>query len=152
VADLAEKLRPIRSGTVDAGVVASVRVDGRPLRTIARVKPSGDRLMISPFDPSDTPAITRALAAASLSAYAVDPTTVSVSVPPLSTEQRQKIGRHAKQVGEEARVAIRSIRQQARKAIDSGGRGSYKGVQEATDEAVEQIDRLVSQKLNEIDA
>ena len=80
----------------------------------------------------------------------MNPTMVAVSVPPMSGEQREEIARHVKRLGEEAKVAIRSIRQQARKQIEASGRGSLKRAQEATDEAVDEVDRLVKRKLEEL--
>jgi ribosome recycling factor len=53
-------------------------------------------------------------------------------------------------LGEEAKIAIRAIRQQTRKQIESSGRGSLKRVQEATDAAVVEIERLVKAKLDEL--
>ncbi len=68
----------------------------------------------------------------------------------MSGEQRQEIARHVKKLGEEAKVAIRAIRQQTRKQIEASGRGSFKRAQEATDEAVAEIERLVKAKLQEL--
>jgi ribosome recycling factor len=109
-----------------------------------------DRILVNPFDKGNVPAIVRALGEARLNAYAINPTTVSVSVPPISGEQRAEIARHVKRLGEEAKVAIRAIRQEARKKIETTGRGSHRGVQEATDAAVAEMDRLVREKIEEV--
>ena len=95
-----------------------------PINRLGAVKSQGDRILITPFDRANVPAIVKALNESRLSAYALNPTTVSVSVPPMSVEQRQEIARHVKKLGEEAKVAIRAIRQQARKQIEASGRGS----------------------------
>ena len=71
-------------------------------------------------------------------------------MPPISVEQRREIAKHVKKLGEEAKVAIRTIRQQTRKQIESSGRGSLKRAQEATDEAIAEIERLVKAKLEEL--
>jgi ribosome recycling factor len=65
----------------------------------------------------------KALGEALLNAYALNPTTLSVSVPPISEEQRGEITRHVKRLGGEASIAIRAIRQEARKQIEVSGRG-----------------------------
>jgi ribosome recycling factor len=80
----------------------------------------------------------------------MDPETVAVSVPPISREERERTARHVKDLGEQARVAVRQIRQEARKAIDASGRGSQRAVQESTDAAIAQIDELVQSKIKEI--
>jgi ribosome recycling factor len=68
---------------------------------------------------------------------------LSVSVPPISVEQRGEIARHVKKLGENAKIAIRAIRHKARKQIEVSGRGSQRRVQESTDAAVAEIDGLV---------
>jgi ribosome recycling factor len=114
------------------------------------MKQQGDRILITPFDKADVPAVVKALGEDRLNAYALNPTTLSVSVPPISTEQRGEIARHVKKLGEEAKMAIRAIRQEARKQIEVTGRGSQRRVQEATDAAVAEIDRLVKGKIEEV--
>ena len=52
--------------------------------------------------------------------------------------------------GERGVDQIRAIRQQTRKQIESSGRGSLNRVQEATDEAIAEIERLVKAKLEEL--
>jgi len=75
---------------------------------------------------------------------------VCISVPQMSVEQREEILRHVKKLGDEAKIAVRGIRQQARKQIETSGRGSLRAVQEATDVAVEEIEQLVKAKVVEL--
>jgi ribosome recycling factor len=154
VQHFAEQLRGIRSGTISIGLIDTVRVavGGNlvPLNRLGTARLQGDRILIAPFDAGQVRAIVKSLNDARLSAYAVNPTTVAVSVPPMSVEQRQEIARHVKKLGEEAKVAIRAIRQQTRQQIESSGRGSFKRAQEATDGAVAEIERLVKAKLDEL--
>src|SRR5262245_1493214 len=151
---LAEQLAGMRPGSLSVGFVETFRVRARgqslPLAKLAAVTSQGDRIVVRPFDPADVPSVVKALTDARLDAYALDPTTVAVSVPPISGEQRDEMARHIKKLGEEAKVAIRSIRQEARKQIAARGRGSERAVQEATDAAVTEIDRLVKAKIGEI--
>jgi ribosome recycling factor len=94
--------------------------------------------------------VVKALTESRLNAYALNPSTVSVSIPPISGEQRAEIARHVKKLGEDAKIAIRAIRQEARKLIEASGRGSQRSVQDVTDEAVSEIDRLVQKKIKEV--
>jgi ribosome recycling factor len=150
----AEQIRGIRGGTISIALIQTIRVDcqGRsvPINRLGAVKSQGDRIVITPFDRATVPSIVRALTESRLSAYALNPTTVSVSIPALSVEQRDETGRHIKKLGEEAKIAIRSIRQQARKQIEVSGRGSQRAVQEATDVAIDEVDKLVKAKLGEL--
>ena len=146
----AEQIRGIRSGTISIGLIQTVRVDSVPMNRLGAVKSQGDRILITPFDRAHVPSIVRALTESRLSAYALNPTTVCVSIPPLSVEQREETARHVKKLGEEAKIAIRTIRQQARKQIEVSGRGSQRAVQEATDAAIEEIEQLVKAKVGEL--
>jgi ribosome recycling factor len=114
------------------------------------IKQQGDRILVTPFDKADVPAVVKALTEARLNAYALNPTTVSVSVPPISAEQRGEIARHVKKLGEDAKIAVRAIRQEARKQNEVTGHGSQRSVQEATDAAVAEINRLVKGKIEEM--
>ena len=154
VSHLAEQLVGIRTGTISLGFIETVRVDCHgnsvPIRRLGVIKQQGDRILVTPFDKADVPAVVKALTEARLNAYALNPTTVSVSVPPISGEQRAEIARHVKKLGEDAKIAIRQIRQEARKQIEASGRGSQRAVQDATAEAVAEIDRLVKEKIKEV--
>ena len=151
---LAEQLRGIRTGTVDRGVIQTIHVDLQgnsvPINRLGVVKMQGDRVLVMPFDRASVPAVVKALTESRLSAYALNPTTVCISVPPMSVEQREEILRHVKKLGEEAKIAVRGIRQQARKQIETSGRGSLRAVQEATDATVEEIEQLVKAKVSEL--
>jgi hypothetical protein len=57
----------------------------------------------------------KAATEARLNAYALNPRAVAVSVPPASGEQRAEMARHVTKLGEEAKVAVRTVRQDASK-------------------------------------
>lgn len=75
---------------------------------------------------------------------------VAVVVPRVGGEQAAEFTKHVKKLGDQARIAVRMICQDARKQIAARGRGSERAVQEATDAAVEDIERLVKAKVNRI--
>jgi ribosome recycling factor len=151
---LADQLRVIRTGTISAGLVHAVRVncEGNQIAVgrLGAIKSQGDRILIEPFDRGYVAGIVKALNAARLGAYALNPSTIAVSVPPISVEQRIETARQIKKLGEDAKIAVRSIRQQARKHIEATGRGSRNAVQDATDGAVQEIERLIESKLREL--
>jgi ribosome recycling factor len=154
VRHLAGQLAGIRPGTVSVGFVETFRVtvhgNSDPIARLAAVIKQGDRIVVTPFDPAVVPAVVKALTDSKLSAYALSPKAVAVSVPPVSGEQREQTVRHVRKLGEEAKVAVRSVRQDARKQIAARGRGSERAVQEATDAAVAEVERLVGAKVKEL--
>lgn len=154
VRHFAAQLAGIRPGVLSVGFIETFRVslhgNSVTVGKMAAVASRGDRIVITPFDPAGVPAIVRALADARLNAYALNPKTVGVGIPPVSGEQRAEMARHVKKLGEGARIAVRSIRQEARKQIAARGRGSERAVQEATDAAVAEIEALLKAKLAEL--
>jgi ribosome recycling factor len=154
VRHLAEQLGGIRPETLSVGFLETFRVPAQggtlALKRVAVIARQGERIVITPFDPTTVAAIVKALTDARLNAYALNPQSLCVSVPPMSGEQRTAMARHVKKLGEEARVAVRAVRQDARKQIAARGRGSQRAVQEATDAAVAEIDRRVAAKLAEL--
>ena len=156
VRHLADQLAGIRPGTLSVGFVESFRVaaygNAIALGKLAGVTRQGDRIVVTPFDPAHVPAVVKALTEARLNAYALDPRTVAVGVPPVSGEQRQELARHVKKLGDEARIAVRMMHQDARKQIAARGRGSERAFLEATDEAIVEIERLVKAKVAEVGA
>jgi ribosome recycling factor len=151
----AEQLRGIRTGTIGVGLIQTIRVDCQgasvPINRLGAIKSQGDRILITPFDRANVPRIVKALTDSRLGAYALDPTTVCVSIPPMSVQQRQETVRHVKKLGEEAKIAVRAIRQQARKQIEVSGRGSQRAVQEPTDASIRDIEELVKAKVAELE-
>jgi ribosome recycling factor len=151
VRHLADQLSGIRPGQLSVGFIETFRVsfhgNSVSIGSMAAVRSQGDRIVVTPFDPAGVPAIVKALAGARLNAYALNPKDVGVGVPPVSVEQRAEMARHVKKLGEEAKIAVRAIRQDARKQIAARGRGSERAVQEATDAAVAEIESLVKAKM-----
>jgi len=151
---LAGQLKGMRTATTSPASVNTIRVtwDGgsAPVGKLARITQQGDRVVVTPFDRELVPAITRALVDARQNAYAMDPTRIAVSVPSMSAEQREEIGRLVRNLAEEARVAVRQVRQDIRKQLAAAGRRSDRVVQELTDAAIADIDRLAKAKLEEL--
>jgi ribosome recycling factor len=154
VGHLAEQLAGIRAGTLSIGFIETFRVslqgNSVAIGRMASVTGQGDRIMITPFDPAGVSAVVKALLEARLNAYSLNPRTVCIGVPPVSGEQKAELARHVKKLGEEAKVAVRAIRQDARKQIAARGKGSERAVQEATDAAVSEIESLLKTKLGEL--
>ena len=143
VAHLKDQLAGIRPGTLSVGFVETFKYDGRALKDIAVVTSVKERIHVIPHDRTRTNGIAKALEQGKLNAYALNPTTVCVPVPPISGEQKDEMAKHIKSLGEAAKIAVRAIRQAARKGADEK---ADKAIQKETDAAVKEIDALVESK------
>ena len=141
------------------------RFNGSPPRTVTSVitnlipASTSNSSPEVPRPPTEAPRLPyhapKATVAISLTAPAVKnglPGATDVSVPPVSGGHREQMVRHVKRLGEEAKVAVRSIRQEVRKQIAVRGRGSERAVQEATEVAVAEGEKLVKAKGKEMGA
>ncbi len=124
VALLADQLKGVRTGRASTGLVESIRVDyygsSTPLKQVANLStPEPQQILIRPFDPSAIGDIIKAIQTSDLGLTPFsDNKAVRLNVPPLSGEQRKKLAARVKDLAEEARVSIRSIRRDANKQAD----------------------------------
>jgi len=151
VKHLEEQLRGIRAGALSIGFLESFRVPHQgstvPLAKVAVISPGKQTFHVRPFDPALVPAIEKTLVDSKLSAYRLNPTTVAVSIPPLSGEQKESIAKHVRKLGEEAKIAVRAIRQRSRNAAEEK---NDKRIQKETDAAVAMIEGLVARKVADL--
>lgn len=125
LAHLKNNLAGIRTGRATPGLVDSVRVtvygSQTPLKQLASVgAPEPNQLVIRPFDPSTIKDIEKAIVASELG---LNPQNqggiIRINIPPLSTDVRKKLVTRIKELAEEARISIRSIRRDANKAVET---------------------------------
>ena len=100
----------IRTGRANPGLVDSLRVD---------VYGSPTPIKVRPFDPSTIKDIEKALRASELGFNPQnDGRILRITIPSLSTDVRRKMTARIKELAEESRVSIRSVRRDANKAAD----------------------------------
>jgi len=123
--------------------------------------PEPRMLLVSPFDPSTTQDIERAIRDSKLGLNPVAAEkSIRVPIPELSEERRKEMVKLVKQLSEEAKVGIRSARKegmdQAKKMkadnvlAEDGQRDHEQEVQKLTDRFVKEIDELVESKEAEV--
>ncbi|MDP6963158.1 MAG: ribosome recycling factor [Planctomycetota bacterium] len=121
----AHDIRGIRTGRANTGLIENIRVDyygsPTPLSQVGNISVLEARtLFVKPFDPSTAPAIEKAISSADLGLTAVsDGGGVRVSVPFLSEDQRNKMVSRLKTMSEDAKVAMRNIRRDFIKEVES---------------------------------
>lgn len=153
------ELAKVRTGRAHPGMLDGIKVEAygaeMPLNQVANVAaPEAQLLQITPFDPSNIQQIAAAIR--NDQSLGLNPSddgrVVRVPVPPLTEERRRQLVKQAAEKLEEARIALRSVRQDGLKEAKRKKEG--KELSEDDVKLVEkEIDRLMSEsqaKLEEI--
>lgn len=153
------ELAKVRTGRAHPGILDGIKVEAygaeMPLNQVANVTaPEAQLLQITPFDPSNIQQIAAAIR--NDQSLGLNPSddgrVVRVPVPPLTEERRRQLVKQAAEKLEEARIALRSVRQDGLKEAKRKKEG--KELSEDDVKLVEkEIDRLMSEsqaKLEEI--
>ena len=162
VETLKHNLAKVRTGRAHPGLVDHLKVDyygtETPIPQVANVTLADARtIAIQPWDKKMVQAVEKAIRDSDLG---VNPATsgdvIRVPMPPLTEERRRELAKIVKHEGENAKVAIRNIRRDAMnhvKALLKDGEVSEdddkraeKEIQQLTDKAVADIDRIVAEK------
>lgn len=157
VTHFAEELKKVRTGRAHPSMLDSVMVEAygtiMPLNQVATVTaPEGQLLQVTPFDPSNLQAIASAIRADQ--SLGLNPSddgrVVRVPVPALTEERRKQLVKQTGEKVEEARIALRNVRQDALKEVRR-----QKEAKELTEDdanrAEKAIDELMSEQTNTID-
>ena len=118
-------LTGIRTGRANPGLVDSLRVEvygsPTPIKALASVgAPEPNQIVVRPFDPGTIKDIEKALHASGLGLNPQsDGRVIRITIPALSTDVRRKMTARIKELAEESRVSIRSVRRDANKAADT---------------------------------
>ncbi|MCD8095611.1 MAG: ribosome recycling factor [Ruminococcus sp.] len=156
----------VRAGRANPTVLDKIRVDyygsPMPINQLASVSVAEARvLMISPWDKSSLKPIEKAIQASELGINPQnDGQVIRLIFPQLTEEDRKSLVKDVKKMGEESKVAIRSIRRDAMdkcKAKKKDGelteddlKHAENKIQKITDKYVKEIDAKVAEKGEEI--
>jgi ribosome recycling factor len=163
---LKAELVSIRTGKASPSLLDPVRVDAygsmMPLSQVASISvPQPRLLVVQPWDKTLVQPIIKAIQKADLGLNpADDGELIRVPIPPLTEERRNELVKRVKQIGEEARIAIRNIRRDVNEEIkrlqkdghaseDDAHRGTQE-VQKKTDHYIEMVDEILQRKEKEI--
>ena len=123
IENLEERYINIRAGRANPAMLNGVMVDfygsPTPISSIANITvPEARQLFVKPFDRSTLKNIEHAIIAANLG---INPTNngemIIITIPALTEDKRRDYVKQAKALSEEAKVALRNIRQDANNAI-----------------------------------
>lgn len=162
---LESELQKIRAGKANPAMLDSVSVDyygsPTPISQVANVTIADARtLMVQPWEKHMVPVIGRAIRDAGLGLNPIeDSMSVRVPIPPLNEERRKQLVKQTKTEGEDAKVAVRNIRQDTNnklKQLQKDGKaedmikGAEAEVQTLTNKFVAKVDDLLKAKEAEI--
>lgn len=159
-----DEMKKVRTGRAHPDMLAGIKVEvyGQymPLNQVANITVADATLLvITPFDPSNIQAIAAAIRADQTLGLnpADDGRVIRVPIPALTEERRREIVKTASSKVEEAKVAIRNVREDARKAIKSAEdlgedvkKRAEKEIDELTKEFSDKIDAEFKTKSDEI--
>jgi ribosome recycling factor len=163
---LAEQFTGVRTGRATTALFEKLMIEvygsEMPLNQVANIKaPDAQTVVIEPWDKSVMSHIDKAIQASDLGLTpSNDGTVLRVSFPALTEERRRELAKLCHGYAEEARIAVRNVRQKANRGIEDqkGEDGvseddihrAMEQVQKVTDSAIEGIGKLLEKKEAEI--
>lgn len=119
-----DELAGLHAGRATPALVENVKVNyygvPTPLKQLAVITaPQSNLLVIKPYDPASAGDIHKALLKAEIGlGVQSDGKIVRATVPPLSQERRKKLVSRAKEICEQAKIAMRNVRRDINKRIE----------------------------------
>lgn len=158
VAHFEEELKKVRTGRAHPSMLDGITIEAygqkMPLNQVANVMaPEPQMLTVTPFDPSNLQAIAAAIRADQTLGLnpSDDGRLVRVPIPPLTEERRKQIVKQTSEKVEDARIALRNVRQDALK--EAKRLKDDKAISEDDQKRGEKaIDDLVAQANTKLDA
>jgi ribosome recycling factor len=143
VAHFENEIKKIRTGRAHPDMLDGVTVEvygtKMPLNQVASVSaPEPQQILITPFDPSNVAHISAAIS--NNPALGLNPSddgrNIRVPIPPLTEERRREIVKLLNEKVEDARIALRNVREEARKAAKT-----LKDAKELSEDDVKRIEK-----------
>ena len=149
------RLTNIRAGRANPALLNGIMVDyygtPTPIQSLANIlAPEARQLLIKPFDRSCIKDIEKAINEANIG---INPTNngemVILSIPELTEERRREYVKLAKTIGEEGKVALRTIRQDAKDSIlkEKYPEDEEKLYLEDLQELIEKYNKLIDEEI-----
>ena len=167
VSHFADELRKVRTGRAHPTMLDSIAVEAygqrMPLNQVANVTvPEAQLITITPFDPTNIQVIVTAIR--NDQTLGLNPSDdgriIRVPIPPLTEERRKQIVKQTSEKVEEARIAMRNIRQDAFKELkrmkdakevsEDDQKRSEKAIDDLISDANNNLDSLFKEKEKEI--
>lgn len=153
-----QRLTTIRAGRANLAMLNGLMVEyygtPTPVQSLANITvPEAKTLMIKPFDKGCLKDIVKAINEANLG---INPTdngeTVILSIPALTEDKRKDYVKQAKQIAEDAKVALRKVRQEANEDIkkdETIPEDTQKAMLDEVQKLITEYNKKVDDKLKE---
>ncbi len=161
-----ENLSEIRAGRANPGILNKLTVEyygvPTPINQVAGISvPEARMILIQPWDASVLKEIEKAILASDIGINPNnDGKVIRLNFPELTEERRKELVKDVRQIAENARVSIRSIRRdgmdEAKAALKAGDltedeeKQEEDNVQKLTDKYIEEIDKILENKEKDI--
>lgn len=154
---LEKRLTTVRAGRANPNMLSSIMVEyygtPTPIASVANITvPEARQLFVKPFDKSSLKDIEKAIQEANLG---INPTNngemIILTLPELTEESRREYVKQAKTMGEEAKIALRNIRQDGNTKIKAEElpEDVEKGELEEVQELINKYNKIVEDKIKE---
>lgn len=156
----------VRTGRAHPGLIEGMHIDyyGTPtmIKQVASIAiPDGQSIIIQPWDVAAIVEIEKTISKSNLGVMpSNDGKIIRLSIPPLSKERRQELAKVVKEMAENGRVSLRTIRREANEKTkkvqadghvseDEGSKGQ-KEIQKLTDKYIKEVDKILETKNKEL--
>lgn len=163
---LRKAVSKVRAGRANPAMLDEIRVENygtmMPLNQVATISVGDARLLVvKPWDRNMIGPIERAINAANLGINPQsDGVVIRLAIPPLSGERRKALVKQVKDLGEDAKVAIRQARREANDLLKEAEKGreitedqlkkALEKVQDMHDKFIKQVEEVLAKKEAEI--
>ena len=161
-----EKLAEIRAGRANPAILNKIKIDyygtPTPINQVAGISvPEARLIVIQPWDMSVLKEIEKAILASDIGINPNnDGKVIRLAFPELNEERRKELVKEIKKIAEEAKVAIRAIirdgideakaKQKNSEITEDELKSAEAEIQKITDKNIEQVDKILSDKENEV--
>lgn len=166
IVHLKDEFSRLQVGRANASLVENIPVDvygsSQPIKAVANVSiPDAKTIQIQPWDKSTLGPIEKAIVGIGTGLNPInDGICVRINIPPLTEERRTDLTKHVKKLAEDARISVRTSRQDAHnsfKQLKADGQmteddlySSDKDLQKNVDEANAKIDETAEAKEKDV--
>ena len=161
-----DEIKKVRTGRATVGMVEDIRFDyygnSTPIKQASSLStPDPHTIVIDPWDKSILKAIEKGIMESGLNFPVVnDGKLLRINIPPLTEETKKEYIKKLKEIGEEAKIAIRNERRDINDRVkkfskdghisEDEERRELDEIQKVTDNHIKLIDELIAKKEKEI--